>query len=479
MPDSFEKEHGLLVNSDSDVNLDPDGDRLTNIEEYWAGGDPNDPNSPERTYFVSLQGRDSAGQDGSSRSPWLSIPYALSRMGNDPNPRRLVLGAGTFSSSFSMKSKLTVVGQGKKLTKITGAILVAEDSVLQDFTVVSKGTIPANVTVRDARARLTRIAFEGLNTPPTAIGLQIEGDEVDDSIIEGCDFDKLLTAVFVDGELPVIRQSKFTNLGKHAIDFSSTRTLGKNTLGSVTDAFSGWNSFDVSSISDSLVKNTRIGKLKMENNFWNIPVLGDLDGRLFGDNDFEPTGDPIYYSITPGGIACTVLDSDTNARITNATLTIIPSTYAPITNNANGVYLVPALVPGNYTVQIVAPAYESGVNQVNVQQAQIRAVVSPLVADIPPHSADVNQDNQIGLSELLRIIQFYNAGALQCQGGTEDGFAPFAGATNCLRHASDYNPNDWSISLSELLRAIQLFNGGSLTICGYGASEDGYCLGGV
>ena len=40
------------------------------------------------------------------------------------------------------------------------------------------------------------------------------------------------------------------------------------------------------------------------------------------------------------------------------------------------------------------------------------------------HTADENKDSVISLSELLRIIQFYNIGAFHCQAGTEDGFAP-------------------------------------------------------
>lgn len=42
------------------------------------------------------------------------------------------------------------------------------------------------------------------------------------------------------------------------------------------------------------------------------------------------------------------------------------------------------------------------------------------------HDADVNQDNQIELTELLRVIQFYNVGGYShCpDDGTEDGFCP-------------------------------------------------------
>ncbi|HOQ89484.1 MAG TPA: hypothetical protein PLX03_05040, partial [Candidatus Hydrogenedentes bacterium] len=75
-----------------------------------------------------------------------------------------------------------------------------------------------------------------------------------------------------------------------------------------------------------------------------------------------------------------------------------------------------------------------------------------------PHAADQNQDGSIQLSELLRVIQFYNVGAYSCLAGTEDGYYPGPGQQNCAYHDADYQTRDWRISLSELLRMIQLYN---------------------
>ena len=93
------------------------------------------------------------------------------------------------------------------------------------------------------------------------------------------------------------------------------------------------------------------------------------------------------------------------------------------------------------------------------------------------HTADQTGDNIISLSELLRIIQFYNSGGVHCQAGTEDGFAPAAGDTTCAPRDSDYNPQDWVISLSELLRVIQFYNSGAYHPCPGQGSEDGFCPG--
>jgi len=93
----------------------------------------------------------------------------------------------------------------------------------------------------------------------------------------------------------------------------------------------------------------------------------------------------------------------------------------------------------------------------------------------PFHSADQNGDGVISLSELLRVIQFFNTGSYGCQAGTEDGYAPGSLDQSCTPHASDYNPQNWSISLSELLRLIQFFNAGGYHECV--GSEDGFCPG--
>ena len=99
---------------------------------------------------------------------------------------------------------------------------------------------------------------------------------------------------------------------------------------------------------------------------------------------------------------------------------------------------------------------------------------------VPPHSADQDKNFHIALSELLRVIQFYNAGGLHCAPSgetTEDGYAPGVDPTHqeCVLHDSDYDTEHWSISLAELLRLIQFFNSGSyIAECG---SEDHFAPG--
>ena len=95
------------------------------------------------------------------------------------------------------------------------------------------------------------------------------------------------------------------------------------------------------------------------------------------------------------------------------------------------------------------------------------------------HTADQNGDNLINLSELLRVIQFFNSGGYHCEAGTEDGYNPGPGDTACARHDSDFNPQDWEVNLSELLRAIQFFNSTGYHRCldEDPPSEDSFCVG--
>ncbi len=99
------------------------------------------------------------------------------------------------------------------------------------------------------------------------------------------------------------------------------------------------------------------------------------------------------------------------------------------------------------------------------------------------HSADQDGNSRINLTELLRIIQFYNSGGFHCAddpASTEDGYVPGSGANHsCAPHSSDYAPSgpDWQIKLTELLRVIQFYNSGGYHACPGEGTEDGFCPG--
>lgn len=100
----------------------------------------------------------------------------------------------------------------------------------------------------------------------------------------------------------------------------------------------------------------------------------------------------------------------------------------------------------------------------------------------PIHSADTDSNGTFDLTELMRIIQFYNAGAYYCDDTQLDGYHPGVSATaplDCPFHSSDFEERDRIISLSELLRAVQFFRVGAYWYCPSEETEDWYCPGEV
>lgn len=164
--------------------------------------------------------------------------------------------------------------------------------------------------------------------------------------------------------------------------------------------------------------------------------------------------------------------------------------YARIVSSANSqpVYTDPdvgdyhrMLLPGTYDITVDAAGYE----MVTVANIAVGAGAATRI-DLRlfpegsegepgsiPHDADQDANYHVDLSEILRVIQFYNTGGLFCDENTEDGYAAGTGDTSCAPHNSDFTPQDWKISLSEVLRSIQIFNADSYFPCP--AGEDGYC----
>jgi hypothetical protein len=108
---------------------------------------------------------------------------------------------------------------------------------------------------------------------------------------------------------------------------------------------------------------------------------------------------------------------------------------------------------------------------------EIRSTAFPTTTFAGPHTGDLDGNNAFDLSELLRVIQLFNAEAYQCSPSTEDGYAVGDGLKDCTPHSSDYNPQDWVISLTELLRLIQYFNSPGRAYSACDSGEDGYCVG--
>ena len=113
---------------------------------------------------------------------------------------------------------------------------------------------------------------------------------------------------------------------------------------------------------------------------------------------------------------------------------------------------------------------ERGVTVTHQGECDGEGEVEPLI-----HVADQDGDGDIGLTELLRVVQLFNGEMYSCAPLTEDGYDLGDGDRTCPPHSGDYAPQDWRISLSELLRLVQFFNAGGYYDCI--AGEDLFCAG--
>lgn len=79
------------------------------------------------------------------------------------------------------------------------------------------------------------------------------------------------------------------------------------------------------------------------------------------------------------------------------------------------------------------------------------------------------------------MIQLYNSQGYHCADNpndTEDGYVPGVGINqSCSPYDTDFNPQNWVISLSELLRVIQFYNSLGYNYCPGTDTEDGFCPG--
>lgn len=190
--------------------------------------------------------------------------------------------------------------------------------------------------------------------------------------------------------------------------------------------------------------------------------------------------DPAILTPAGGG----VLGPDPGAsktfdwNVTGSTLHVIAYSFSDSFTAENAIQLV-------FRVAAAAPTGDTTITLTNgsasnLTQADLAVQLNGVSINITPntnfHASDYDHNWSMGLSELLRAIQFYNSGGFHCDATTEDGYAPgLAGDQSCAPHAGDYFPRDWKMNLSELLRLIQFYNLGGYHPDPNG--EDGYTPG--
>ncbi len=201
------------------------------------------------------------------------------------------------------------------------------------------------------------------------------------------------------------------------------------------------------------------------------------------DQNFNPSEPERGYAVKSGGIvpaslSVNVFNLDTEQPVTSAFVCIVPGEAPCVDESEEGVYFFFGIFgSGYYDIDAAASGFEDAGGRVYVSPGDVSVSATVLMEPLPLegiHSADTNPpDNRINLSELLRVIQFFNGGGIVCNAASEDGYDPGAsGDRTCAPHDSDYAAQDWAINLTELLRLIQFFNFGGYALSE--ASEDGY-----
>ncbi|MFM1920652.1 MAG: hypothetical protein RLZZ303_2286 [Candidatus Hydrogenedentota bacterium] len=190
----------------------------------------------------------------------------------------------------------------------------------------------------------------------------------------------------------------------------------------------------------------------------------------------EPEGDCKGCAVLTT-VFVTVVNNATEKALGSATVQLV-GTLAEVTNNVNGVYVFPQLGDGTYTARAEAEGFVPAEVVFSVAaQATLGVTIrlDPITTPLARHSADADSNGNVSLSELLGIIQLYNAGIFSCGG---DGYVVGQGSTACEPHSCDFLPEegDFRLSLSELLRGIQIYTVRAYFPCEQG-TEDGFCLG--
>jgi len=373
MPDGFETDEGLDPLTDDSLE-DNDNDGLSNVEEFWRGSSPSDPNDPASTFYVSTTGTDTPG-GGTSQAPWATLGFALSQVNPSPAaPVQIVVSEGSYAGGITLKNAAGIVAAADEEVVIQGTLVGAPNSSLVDVIVQGTSAGQTLLTVDNAM-RVSGVTFMG-DAGRTSTGIDVSGTAPVEAVVESCLFTSLGIGMDIADAVPRVRRSIFENLTQTGIILRATTTTGEGALGDATDPRVGFNTFR-NTIEGSAVLNERTETVAMEQNDWgtNDPVA--IDAFIEGPADFEPFL-AAGSAVLGASLFCTVWDADTQERITNATLQLVVSSFSPISENEDGVYAYPALQAGSYNIIVNAPGYPQKTQAVTVDAAKLASVIVPL-----------------------------------------------------------------------------------------------------
>ncbi|MBI5091279.1 MAG: carboxypeptidase regulatory-like domain-containing protein [Candidatus Hydrogenedentes bacterium] len=411
MPDGYELLYGVRARlnprSANDANEDPDGDGLTNFDEYRHRSDPSNPDSPRKAFFVSPTGIDSPG-GGARTAPWRTIGFAMAQISGVKAsvPVAIVLAPGTYAENVALQSNVTLTGTrlGTAIVAGPGPVIVqgAAGAAVRGLRIQQDSSVASAVTLLDmtgASMEVNHIEFLG-NSHKNAVGVISGSVDQAGVMISDCRFTSLANGVVIGADIPTVRRSIFDQLSQNGIllnPAAAKSTSGKS-LGSATDPNTGYNAFV--QIGGKAALNQRPGSVRMENNNWGTDQIAEIGNRIQGLVDFSPFLPSNMFpfvaktSIIPGAIACSVWNADTVSAITDATVTIAPVNFS-VTDNTLGTYAFASVPDGDYTLTVTAPGYQDSAPYLVSVPAGDVAAVSVALSATP---VDVDSDGD-GLTD--------------------------------------------------------------------------------
>jgi len=312
---------------------------------------------------------------------------------------------------------------------------------------------------------------------PFCTAIKVSGAASSASIVDGCDIVDVYMGLWSENSGILITNTHFegiTGYGVFVVPVIVKDALVPRLGGMDGGAPLGMNKFR--NVDGYFVKNLAGVEMNADFNDWGVyssdEIADKLSGLVHVDSflgDGIEAGMLFIQLVDELGIP---IPADANAQIT------LDGGLVTADYDANGQMFLVEGVEGAHSLAASADGYAALNTTVNVPAGEAALEILTLEA-LPTHTADQDENNEIDLSELLRVIQFFNSAGYHCEAGTEDGYNPGPGDQSCQVHASDYNPQDWFVNLSELLRVIQLFNSGGYHACPGEdpPTEDGFCPG--
>ena len=360
MDDGWEVTYGLDPLSAADAAEDADDDGLTNFEEYRLRSNPRDPASPRRVYYVSPDGNDTYG-DGSAGARWRTINHAVaSVMADMAAPVVIRLAAGIYNEDPTLPSWISMMGEGDAGGAIiNGYVIGTANTGLRNLTVRDRNPGEAfPLLTIDGPINVLEVRFEG-GAGSTADGIAVDGGGPRGSLIERCEFSGIENGIVINEAIPLIRRCWFHDLSGSAIIVRAIAVPdkeGDGTLSTADDPNSGYNTIDLASVGNPAVVNERDEPLIIQNNDWGTDDLEEIGAGISGESVYVP------YLEKGSGVGaatanCNVWDAATLEPVTNATVTLSPGSFLPLTENTGGVYTFACLAPGTYTFTVTAPGY--------------------------------------------------------------------------------------------------------------------------